>query len=137
MAQSTDSTSIVSQKLLKEDLEICLDAIYDGQPLEHYFEAMMRVQARLSSGKDSPMLSVQALYDHFIEKAKSKMRQIRNKIISDMKVIGLVRVSPTIERVQSLDDYDLLTSAGYSGRQLFTSNHCNGAFRSLHLKEGS
>ena len=73
------------------------------------------------------MTSVQALYDLFIDKARSKMREIRKKIISDMKAIGLVRVSPTIERVQSLDDYSLLTSVGYSGRSLFSSNHSGGA----------
>ena len=110
------------QKLLREDVGICLDAIYNGQPLDHYFEAMLRIQARLQANKS--MTSVQALYDLFIDKARSKMRQIRKKIISDMKTVGLVRVSPTIERVQSMDDYCLLTSAGYSGRSLFTSNHC-------------
>ena len=33
----------VVQKLLEEEVSICLDAIYEGQPLEHYFEAMLRV----------------------------------------------------------------------------------------------
>lgn len=51
-----------------------------------------------------------------------KMRSIRKKIISDMKTIGLVRMA-SVERVQSLDDYSLVTSAGYSGRSLFTSNN--------------
>ena len=71
----------------------------------------------------------------FIEKARGKMRQLRKKIISDMKMIGLLRV-PTIERVQSMDDYCLLTSAGYSGRSLFTSNHST-AYRHHQFKEAS
>lgn len=49
------------------------------------------------------------------------MRQLRKKIISDMKAIGLVRTA-SVDRVQSLDDYSLLTSSGYSGRAHFTSN---------------
>ena len=48
------------------------------------------------------------------------MRVIRKKIVSDMKAIGLVRKS-SLERVQSLDDYCLITSAGYSGRSLLAA----------------
>jgi hypothetical protein len=49
------------------------------------------------------------------------MRAIRKKIISDMKTVGLLRMS-SIDRVQSLDDYSLLTSHGYSGRSVFSTN---------------
>jgi len=48
------------------------------------------------------------------------MRAIRKKIVSDMKAIGLVRKS-SLERVQSQDDYSLITSAGYSGRSLLAT----------------
>ena len=44
-----------------------------------------------------------------------------------MKAVGLVRMAST-GRVQSQDDYCLLTSAGYSGRNLFSSSS-----RSNHL----
>ena len=61
---------------------------------------------------------MQALYDLLIDKAQQKMRQLRKKIISDMKAVGLVRTT-SVDRVQSLDDYALLTSPGYSGRSHF------------------
>ena len=50
-----------------------------------------------------------------IQKAQTYVRSIRKRIVSEMKAIGLVK-TPTIERVQSHDDYSLLTSLGYSGR---------------------
>lgn len=55
-----------------------------------------------------------------IDKAQAKMRQVSKKIISDMKAVGLLRMT-SIDRVQSMDDYSLLTSHGYSGRSLFAS----------------
>ncbi len=63
-----------------------------------------------------------------IDKAQLKMRSIRKKIISDMKTVGLLRMS-SIDRVQSLDDYSLLTSHGYSGRSVFNTN---GNYTSSH-----
>ena len=64
-----------------EDVGACMDAIYSGQPLESYFEAMVRIQSRLLKWRG---FSVQALYDILIDKAQQKMRQLRKKIISDM-----------------------------------------------------
>jgi hypothetical protein len=72
-----------------------MDMIYAGRPLENYFEAMLRIQQRLLKWKG---FSVQALYDLLIDKAQQKMRQLRKKIISDMKAIGLVRTA-TVDRV--------------------------------------
>jgi len=46
------------------------------------------------------------------------MIQIREKLVSDMQAAELLRVA-SIERVQSQDDYSLLTSPGFSGRELF------------------
>ena len=36
------------QKQLVEDVGTCMDAIYSGQPLDTYFEAMLRIQSRLT-----------------------------------------------------------------------------------------
>ena len=46
-----------------------------------------------------------------IDHAQGKMRAIRKKIISDMKAIGVVRMTTPIDRVQSLDDYTLLSTS--------------------------
>ena len=116
---------------LREDLGQCLDAIYAGQPLEEYFEAMLRVQVRLQKWKG---FSVQDLYDLLMDKAQQKMRALRKKIISDMKALGLVRMA-SIERVQSLDDYCLLTSSGYSGRTLLASGGSSSYLHSLHQNQ--
>ena len=53
-----------------------------------------------------------------IQKAQTYVRSVRKRIVSEMKAIGLVKTQ-TIERVQSHDDYTLLTSSGYSGRTQF------------------
>ena len=48
------------------------------------------------------------------------MREIANSIINEMKAMGVIRTIGA-DRVQSLDDYELLTSSGYSGRTYFGS----------------
>ena len=53
-----------------------------------------------------------------IEIACERVKSIRKGIIDEMKLCGLVRTL-TVERVQSQDDYTLITSAGYSGRHHF------------------
>ena len=55
------------------------------------------------------------------------MRRLRKKIISDMRAIGLVRTS-SVDRVQSQDDYCLVTSTGYSGRTLSTYTNQTNQF---------
>lgn len=95
--------------------------------MEYYFEAMLRVQTRLIKWRG---FTVQALYDMLMDKAQEKMRAIRKKIVSDMKAIGLVRKS-SLERVQSQDDYSLITSAGYSGRSLLATK-CTQSQLSYH-----
>ena len=44
---------------------MCMDAIYEGQPLQFYFEALLRVQTRLLKWQDG--FSVQCLYDMMLE----------------------------------------------------------------------
>lgn len=80
---------------MREDLGQCVEAIYAGSPIDDYFEAMLRVQARLQKWKG---FSVQDLYDMLIDKAQAKMRQVSKKIISDMKAVGLLRMT-SIDRV--------------------------------------
>ena len=58
---------------------------------------------------------MQTLYDMILDCAQSKMREIANSIIQEMKAMGVIRTIGA-DRVQSLDDYELLTSSGYSGR---------------------
>ena len=60
-----------------------------------------------------------------IQKAQTYVRSVRKRIVSEMKAIGLVK-TPTIERVQSHDDYTLVTSSGYSGRY---QNNQQSAYR--------
>ena len=56
-----------------------------------------------------------------LDGALIKMREIANSIVTEMKATGIIRtIGP--ERVQSLDDYELITSAGYSGRAYFGGN---------------
>ena len=83
-------------KQLREDLGQCLDAIYGGQPLEAYFETLLRVQARLIKWKKG--FSLQDLYDMLIDKAHQKMTAIKEKLVSDMQAAELLRVA-SIERV--------------------------------------
>ena len=80
---------------MREDLGQCVEAIYARSPIDDYFEAMQRVQARLQKWKG---FSVQDLYDMLIDKAQAKMRQVSKKIISDMKAVGLLRMT-SIDRV--------------------------------------
>ena len=95
-----------------------MNAIYEGRGLEHYFEAMLRVQARLLKWRS---FSVQALYDMIMELAAERVRSVDDKIIEDMKATGLIQMAG-IKRTQSLDDFALITSPGYSGRA-FHANH--------------
>ncbi len=53
----------------------------------------MRVQTRLLKWHDG--FTVQHLYDMMLERAQEKMRAIRKKLITDMKAIGLVRMTTT------------------------------------------
>ena len=50
-----------------------------------------------------------------LDGAQVKMREIANQVVEEMKAMGVIR-NIGAERVQSLDDYELITSAGYSGR---------------------
>ena len=63
---------------------------------------------------------MQTLYDMILDCAQNKMREIANSIIAEMKAMGVIRTIGA-DRVQSLDDYELLTSSGYSGRTYFGS----------------
>ena len=106
------------QEQLKSDINQCLTCVYNRKELEDYFEPMLRIQARLLKWRS---FSVQALYDMILDGALIKMREIANSVISEMKSMGVIRTIGA-ERVQSLDDYELITSTGYSGRAYFGGN---------------
>ena len=107
------------QEQLKSDINHCLTCVYNRKEIVDYFEEMLRIQARLAKWKT---FSVQALYDMILDGALVKMREIANSVVSEMKAMGVIRTIGT-ERVQSLDDYELVTSAGYSGRAYFGGNN--------------
>ena len=49
---------------------------------------MLRIQSRLIKWKT---FSVQALYDMILDGALSKMREISNSIVTEMKATGVIR----------------------------------------------
>ena len=57
-----------------------------------------------------------------LDGAQVKMREISNSIVKEMKAMSVIRTIGA-DRVQSLDDYELVTSAGYSGRAYFGGNN--------------
>ena len=106
------------QEQLKSDINHCLTCVYNRKEIVDYFEEMLRIQARLLKWRT---FSVQALYDMILDGALVKMKEIASSVVAEMKAMGVIRTIGT-ERVQSLDDYELVTSAGYSGRAYFGGN---------------
>ena len=100
---------------LKSDITQCLTCVYNRKEIDDYFEPMIRVQQRLLKWRT---FSVQTLYDTILDCAQLKMREIANQVVSEMKTMSVIRTIGA-DRVQSLDDYELITSTGYSGRAYF------------------
>ena len=106
-----------------------MDCIYERKDLEDYFEVMLRIQSRLTSWKS---FSVQSLYNMILQIAMERMKSLRRGVIDEMKNCGLIRTM-SVQRVQSQDDYSLITSNGYSGRSYFTGMGQNsGMFSPSH-----
>ena len=101
-----------------------MDCIYNRKDIEEYLEVMIRIQTRLKNWKS---FTVQQLYNMILDVSQEKVKQIRRGIIDEMKQCGLIRTMQ-VDRVQSLDDYQLITSCGYSGRQYFGNSQSLGYY---------